>query len=642
MPGLAGAAPRRRPSGLAKKLSRARPRPRSVSSVRHLEVDELIALLRYAGRVSRRATALLLTVVTVAGLSGTVLMYLVGQVVGQVDVLANGGGLRRFGVLLAAMLVVFVLDGMMPVLRITSMVVLEMHLDRAVALDLAAPMLRPTQVTHLDDPHVQDVYGRSFEEARTPVSLGPTHAGWILSEAVSLVSSAILVGLLYQWWLPPVLMASTIAVLLYYMRVNEGEDDIWAGRTEGQRQATYVFDLGMLSGAKEIRVFGLSGWLTDRYRALRHAAMAPVWRKRWRHLPINVGLTLPHVAVYVGAIALVVREAYLGRLPLSSVVALTPAIFGMSVGFDPWLVGQVRKAASALRSLQELPQVIGRDHAEPAGTPADLHAAPREAIRFDHVSFRYPGAERDVLLDVDLTIRAGEALALVGINGAGKSTLVKLLAGCYRPTAGRVLVDGVDLATVDATTLQAWQRRVAAIVQDFIQFPLPASDNVELGGAGRTTEDKEPSGVLAGVAAESGVDQIVARLPHGWDTVLDKSFPDGVDLSGGQWQRLALARALYAVESGASVLVLDEPAAALDVRAEAALVDRYLDLTAGLTSLIISHRFSVVRDAHRICVLDGGRIVETGTHAELLALNGRYATMFRLQAGRYLDGPADA
>jgi ABC-type multidrug transport system fused ATPase/permease subunit len=195
-------------------------------------------------------------------------------------------------------------------------------------------------------------------------------------------------------------------------------------------------------------------------------------------------------------------------------------------------------------------------------------------------------------------------------------------------------VDGIDLRELE---LRAWQRQVATIVQDFARFPLSAADNVMLGSMGNARDVQ----ALHRVAAQARVDKVIDGLPDGWDTVLDRTFEGGVDLSGGEWQRLALTRALFAVASGSSVLVLDEPAAALDVRAEAELVERYLDLTSGVTSLIISHRFSVVRDAHCICVLDGGEIVESGTHEELLAADGRYAQMFTLQAKRYASGVSD-
>jgi ABC-type multidrug transport system fused ATPase/permease subunit len=223
-------------------------------------------------------------------------------------------------------------------------------------------------------------------------------------------------------------------------------------------------------------------------------------------------------------------------------------------------------------------------------------------------------------------------------RGAGKSTLVKLLAGVYAPTSGRITVDGVDLASLDPGALERWQRRIAPIVQEFARFPLSATDNVVLGAIERRSD----AGALRAVAAEAGIEDLIGRMPSGWETVLNKKYDGGVDLSGGEWQRIALARALFAVRAGAGVLVLDEPAAALDVRAEARLVDRYLELTSGVTSLIISHRFSVVREAHRICVLEKGRIVESGDHVELIEVGGRYATMFRLQAERYGEGSVHA
>jgi ATP-binding cassette subfamily B protein len=245
-------------------------------------------------------------------------------------------------------------------------------------------------------------------------------------------------------------------------------------------------------------------------------------------------------------------------------------------------------------------------------------------VRFEGVTFAYPGAE-PVLRDLDLELTAGESLGLVGVNGAGKTTLVTLLAGMRSPTGGRITVDGAPLAELDA-----WERQVAVVYQDFARFPFSAAENVGLFGDG--PPDRE---LLAACAERAGASDVIAALPRGWDTVLSPRYGGGVELSGGQWQRVALARALYAVGRGARVLVLDEPTAQLDVRAEAAFYERFLDLTAGVTSLVISHRFASVRRAHRIAVLDGGRIAELGTHADLLAADGTYAEMFRVQAERF-------
>jgi ABC-type multidrug transport system fused ATPase/permease subunit len=277
--------------------------------------------------------------------------------------------------------------------------------------------------------------------------------------------------------------------------------------------------------------------------------------------------------------------------------------------------------------------------------PVSLNpAAPRSGIAFEGVTFRYPGSAIDVLSGLDLTIPAGTSVAIVGENGAGKTTLVKLLGGLYQPVSGRITVDGTDLRDVDP---RAWRRHVAAIFQDFVQYHLSARENVALGAPVAPGTNGEPSAdrrALEAAARKAGALEVIERLPRGWETILSRQYPGGTDLSGGQWQRVALARALFAVNdssnrhaTGANVLILDEPTANLDVRAEAALYERFLDITAGLTTIVISHRFSTVRRADRICVIEDGRIAESGTHDELLAAGGRYATMFRLQAGRFED-----
>ena len=253
---------------------------------------------------------------------------------------------------------------------------------------------------------------------------------------------------------------------------------------------------------------------------------------------------------------------------------------------------------------------------------------PREAIRFESVGFAYPGRPAPVLRDLTLEIPAGRSLALVGANGAGKTTLLKLLARLYDPTAGRITADGVDLRDLDA---RAWQRRVAAVFQDFVRYQLPAYDNVALGAP----ERREDHRLVEEAARRAGALDLLAGLPRGWETVLSRQYEGGADLSGGQWQRVALARALFAALAGAPVLVLDEPTAHLDVRAEAAFYDSFLELTAGLTTVLVSHRFSTVRRAERIAVLEAGAVAEVGSHDDLLRRGGRYARLFGLQAERF-------
>jgi ATP-binding cassette subfamily B protein len=246
------------------------------------------------------------------------------------------------------------------------------------------------------------------------------------------------------------------------------------------------------------------------------------------------------------------------------------------------------------------------------------------------VSFSYPGSSRKVLRELDLEFPAGTSTAIVGLNGAGKTTLVKLLSRLYEPIGGRISVDGIGLDEFDA---RSWQRRLAVIYQDYVRYELDAAANIGLGAPGHL----EDTQALERAIEWAGAAEVIATLPDGLATVLSSRYSGGVDLSGGQWQRIALARALFAVQAGASVLVLDEPTAQLDVRAEVAFFDRFLELTSGLTTVVISHRFSTVRRADRIVVLDGGRISEQGSHGELVAMGGQYAELFELQARRFAD-----
>jgi ATP-binding cassette subfamily B protein len=305
------------------------------------------------------------------------------------------------------------------------------------------------------------------------------------------------------------------------------------------------------------------------------------------------------------------------------------------------LVGSITMAdfslAQMLASVPDLDALTSalRARARPADASArPLPAAglPGRCVRFEAVTFGYPGRREPVLAELDLELPFGESLGLVGVNGAGKTTLVTLLARMREPTAGLITVDDVALSDLDA---REWQRQVAVVYQDFARFPFSAAENVGLFANG----PPEP-GRLARAAKRARAAEVIERLPRGWDTILSPQYEGGVGLSGGQWQRIALARALYAVEAGARMLVLDEPTAQLDVRAEADFYDRFLELTSGVTSIVISHRFGSVRRAHRIAVLDGGRIVELGSHDELLAAGGRYAEMFRLQAERFAQSPS--
>ncbi len=251
---------------------------------------------------------------------------------------------------------------------------------------------------------------------------------------------------------------------------------------------------------------------------------------------------------------------------------------------------------------------------------------PQREIRLENVRFAYPTSHRLVLDGLDLTIPAGKSLAIVGQNGAGKTTLAKLLCRMYDPTEGAITVDGIDLREFD---IASWRSRIAAVFQDFVRYELTLRDNVAPAGA------QSDADVLA------ALEQARAANLADLDTVLSRAYQNGRDLSGGQWQRVALARGLCAVRLGAGVVLLDEPTAQLDVRGELEIFDRLIDATRGATTILISHRFSTVRRADLICVVEGGRVVELGSHAELIADGGRYKEMFELQASRFDDPEAE-
>ena len=274
-------------------------------------------------------------------------------------------------------------------------------------------------------------------------------------------------------------------------------------------------------------------------------------------------------------------------------------------------------AAAPVAAVRRLEPAMASAGQLASGRRAAVDVPARE-IRFRNVTFAYPGGAT-VLDGFDLTIPAGSSLAIVGQNGAGKTTLAKLLCRLYDPQAGAIEVDGIDLRDLDLT---AWRSRLAAVFQDFVRLELPLRDNVAPGGA--------PDDVVLQALDAAGAGNL-ARL----DTILARGYDGGIDLSGGQWQRVALARALSAVRMGAGIVLLDEPTAQLDVRGEAEIFERILAATRHCTTILISHRFSTVRHADRICVLEKGKVVELGTHDELMALNGRYRTMFDLQAQRF-------
>lgn len=488
---------------------------------------------------------------------------------------------------------------------------------------LTEACVRPPGIGHLEDPSLTTdlTVARDFDLGMTgpPLSVA---MDFIASGMITLVTgfaSAIIVAA-YHWWAGVVLAGAWLATH-YFLR----ESGVWYDRNTpevrgAQRDADYAYRLAVDPPAsKELRLFGLAGWTLDRFvrqRTRLHELQYIATRMRERPL---AGSILLVIAANVAIFWSISNAALAHQISLGAAVTFLQSAVGVSAiafgGLNWALDGAAAPVAAVLR-LREAAERAGKlllgDQAA-SGKPA------RE-IRLRDVTFAYPGSA-PVLEHFDLTIPAGTSLAIVGQNGAGKTTIAKLLCRLYDPNEGAIEIDGVDLRSFD---LASWRSRITAVFQDFIRFELPLRDNVA------------PIGVPDNLIYEA-LEAAGAKNFAPLDTVLAKGYAGGTDLSGGQWQRVALARALVAVKMGAGVVLLDEPTAQLDVRGEAEIFERLLAATRHCTTILISHRFSTVRHADRICVLEHGRVVELGTHDELMALGGRYRTMFALQAQRFQE-----
>jgi ATP-binding cassette, subfamily B, bacterial len=515
---------------------------------------------------------------------------------------------------------------------------LEHRLNLLVRERVMTPLLRPSTISHLEDPRVAD-------ELRSAQMVGSENftaqqALGALNDLTTLRLGAIACAVLlfqWQWWAPLVVGGAWISSRAWYRRQMASLVASMERNTPALRRAEYVSDVVLGgAGAKESRIFGLAPWLVARFETQWLSGMTEVWeRRRGGHLGAVVS-ALVILGSHLLVLGLLVRAALAGEFGLGQLFIYLQVALGHSgFGFNPETEYLLRMGAAPLPHVLAIEEAVTAIEAKgPKGYrhPGD---APRLGISLRGVDFTYPNTRKPILSGLDLDIPAGRSLAIVGENGAGKTTLVNLLCGFYRPTSGLITVDGTDLADIDP---RAWQRRFAAVFQDFARYPVTIHENVVFGHPARASE------YLAKMRAadRAGLLPVVENLPKSWSTILSREFEGGAELSGGQWQRVALARAMFAHEMGASVLVLDEPTANLDVRAEAALYNRFLDLTEGLTTILVSHRFSTVRRADRIVVLEGGRVVESGTHDELLYLGGRYARMFGLQARYYQNGHPDA
>jgi ATP-binding cassette subfamily B protein len=495
---------------------------------------------------------------------------------------------------------------------------------------LRAVLLPPT-LAHLEDPGLADELAQARAVATEPIQITQVIAmlSGIASSRLVIVGSAVILGT-WHWWAPLLLAGAWLFSNDWHRKESAKLVSSLEGSAAGFRRARYLGDLALGGvAAKELRIFGLAPWLAGRFEKRWHAGMGEAWAGRsavpWMLLASAGCLVAVHGLVF----GLLAASAVHGSLGVGLLVVDIQAAVGLStLGWDPDSQYMLRLGIAPVPHIMRLVEAAASPRLALAGSGTPK--PPTAGIRFEGVSFAYPGTDRGVLRKLDLWLPAERSLGIVGENGSGKTTLLKLLCRFYDPTDGRITIDGTDLTDLDAS---AWQRQVAAVFQDFGRYPLSAHDNVAFGNLAGANDDQ----ALGRAVAAAGIEGMIERLPAGWETPLSRQFPGGIDPSGGQWQRLALARVLFAVEGGARILILDEPTASLDIRAEADFYEHFLDLTRGLTTVIVSHRFSTVRQADRIVVLDAGQVVEVGSHAELMALGGRYAAMFELQATAYRE-----
>ena len=383
---------------------------------------------------------------------------------------------------------------------------------------------------------------------------------------------------------------------------------------------------GGKEAAKELKLFNLSAWFTNRFRGLsqeiyeENVALANK-KMLWGGL-LSLISTIGYYSAYVFAI----YEAISGRYPTIGVFALVTAAiqqaqsnFQQAFSTASGIADQALFLTDLIAFFEIKPSVQDKPNALPAPRPI------RRGFEFRNVSFAYPGTERRVLKNFNFTIEPGQRIALIGENGQGKTTIVKLITRLYDPTEGQILLDGIDLRDYSLDDLH---REMGVIFQDFMRYEMTVRENIGVGHV----EVPHSEADLETAAHKSLADEVVKKLPGGYDQMLGRRFVSGVDLSGGEWQRIALARAYL---RDAQLLILDEPTAALDAKSELEVFERFAELTAGKMALLISHRFSTVRMADRIVVLSGGRLVEEGTHRQLIALGGQYAAMFEMQAASY-------
>ena len=475
-----------------------------------------------------------------------------------------------------------------------------------------------------EDSELQD----QLERARRQTMGRSPLMGQLFGQAQDFISViAFATGLaVYAPWLIGLMVVALLPAFLGEMHFNALGYSLDFGRTPERRELDYVRQTGAsVETAKEVKIFGLENFLIERYRTLAQKFYSANRKLALRRAIWGAALTLVGTLAYYAAYAYLAWRTVRGDFSVGDLTFLAGSFLRLRGLLEGLLSGFSQVASQALY-LDDLysffgikPEILSRPDSIRIPKPV------RRGFVFENVGFQYPGASRWAVRNLSFTLHAGESVALVGENGAGKTSVVKLLARLYDPDEGRILLDGVDLRDYDLDDLRA---NIGVIFQDFVRFNLSARDNIAVGRIDARADLPR----IEDAARRSLADAVIAKLPKGYDQPLGRRFASGTDLSGGEWQKLAIARAYM---RQAQVMILDEPTAALDARSEYEVFERFKELSEGRTTVLISHRFSTVRMADRILVLEQGTILESGSHEQLLGASGRYAELFNLQAEGY-------
>jgi ATP-binding cassette subfamily B protein len=479
-------------------------------------------------------------------------------------------------------------------------------------------------LTSFEDPLFYDKMERARVQGTDRIVMIQS-TGLLMQQIVTTISLA--GGILFlSPWILTVLIACVIPAFLGETHFAFKGYSLNFRQTPAKREMDYLRIIGgSKESAKELKLFGLRDFLVGRYSALSNALHRQNVGLARQRLLVGSAFTILSAVGYYGSYAFVIYKTVTGKLDIGTFTFMTGAIALASSNIQAVFstFSTIADQAMFITDLLEFfglkPRVFSKPGALPAPRPI------RKGFEFQNVSFSYPGQVRQVLSNVSFRLEPTQRIALVGENGQGKTTIVKLLTRLYDPTGGRILLDGVDLREYDLDDV--W-KEVGVIFQDFMRYDLTARENIAIG----RIEDQDNIFRVRSAAQKSLAEDVVRKLPKGFDQVLGRRFEGGVDLSGGEWQKIALGRAYL---RDAQVLILDEPTAALDAKSEHEVFERFAELTKGKMALLISHRFSTVKMADRILVLESGRIAEEGHHNELLQSKGRYAEMFELQAASY-------